>query len=138
MLVISELLPKIQNLQAGRQKANTAGAIIDFLQSVTLVDVLPPAPPLYSRKFLVCISIPHYVFHLLSYQWSDASIIWLTSLIWGEVYVHGMSPLGIWNSTNVRLFFVKHTQTQQRQITETMSSVVEGLFSPTRQRSEHP
>ncbi|KAF8841173.1 hypothetical protein BDN67DRAFT_928885 [Paxillus ammoniavirescens] len=122
MLVISELLPKIQNLQAGRQKANTAGAIIDFLQSVTLVDVLPPAPPLYSRKFL----------------WSDASIIWLTSLIWGEVYVHGMSPLGIWNSTNVRLFFVKHTHTQQRQITETMSSVVEGLFSPTRQRSEHP
>ncbi|KAF9232146.1 high-temperature-induced dauer-formation protein-domain-containing protein [Melanogaster broomeanus] len=121
MLVISELLPKIQNLQAGRQKANTAGAITDFLQSVTLIDVLPPAPPLYPRKFL----------------WSDASIVWLTSLIWGEVYVHGMSPLGIWNSTNVRLFFVKHTQTQQRQITGTMSSVVEGLFSPTRQRSEH-
>ncbi|KAF9228020.1 hypothetical protein BS17DRAFT_747084 [Gyrodon lividus] len=121
MLVISELLPKIQNLQAGRQKATTAGAITDFLQSVTLVDVLPPAPPLYPRKFL----------------WSDASIVWLTSLIWGEVYVHGMSPLGIWNSTNVRLFFVKHTQIQQRQITETMSSVVEGLFSPTRQRSEH-
>ncbi|KIJ69506.1 hypothetical protein HYDPIDRAFT_106142 [Hydnomerulius pinastri MD-312] len=121
MLVISELLPKIQNLQAGRQKANTAGAITDFLQSVTLVDVLPPAPPLYPRRFL----------------WSDASIVWLTSLIWGEVYVHGMSPLGIWNSTNVRLFFVKHTQTQQRQITETMSSVVGGLFSPSRQRSEH-
>jgi len=54
MLVISELLPKIQNLQAGRQKANTAGAITDFLQSVTLTDVLPPAPALYPRRFLVC------------------------------------------------------------------------------------
>ncbi|KAG1883192.1 high-temperature-induced dauer-formation protein-domain-containing protein [Suillus subluteus] len=120
MLVISELLPKIQNLQAGRQKANSAGAITDFLQSVTLTDVLPPAPALYPRRFV----------------WSDASIVWLTSLIWGGVYVHGMSPLGIWNFTKVRLFFVKHTQTQQRQITDTMSSVVGGLFSPTRQRPE--
>jgi hypothetical protein len=120
MLVISELLPKIQNLQAGRQKANSAGAITDFLQSVTLTDVLPPAPVFYPRRFV----------------WSDASIVWLTSLIWGGVYVHGMSPLGIWNSTNVRLFFVKHTQPQQRQISDTMSSVVGGLFSPTRQRPE--
>lgn len=54
MLVISELLPKIQNLQAGRQKANSAGAITDFLQSVTLTDVLPPAPVLYPRRFMVC------------------------------------------------------------------------------------
>lgn len=53
MLVISELLPKIQNLQAGKQKATTAGAITDFLQSVTLTDVLPPAPALYPRRFLV-------------------------------------------------------------------------------------
>ncbi|KAH7915968.1 high-temperature-induced dauer-formation protein-domain-containing protein [Hygrophoropsis aurantiaca] len=120
MLVISELLPKIQSLQAGRQKVNTTGAITDFLQSVTLVGILPPAPPISLRRFL----------------WSDASIVWLTSLIWGEIYVHGMSPLGIWNSTNVRLFFVKHTQTQQRQITETVSSVVGGLFSPTRQRPD--
>jgi len=56
MLVISELLPKIQNLQAGRQKANSAGAITDFLQSVTLTDVLPPAPVLYPRRFVVCSS----------------------------------------------------------------------------------
>lgn len=57
MLVISELLPKIQNLQTGRQKANSAGAITDFLQSVTLTDVLPPAPVLYPRRFVVCSSL---------------------------------------------------------------------------------
>lgn len=53
MLVIVELLPKIQDLQAGAQKANTPGVITDFLQRVTLVDVLPPAPALHLRKFLV-------------------------------------------------------------------------------------
>ncbi|KAG6329974.1 hypothetical protein ID866_9117 [Astraeus odoratus] len=122
MLVISELLPKIQGLQAGIQKANNAGVIVDFLGNVSLVDVLPPVPALHPRRFL----------------WSDASVVWLTSLIWGEIYVHGMAPLGIWNSTNVRLFLVKHTHSQPRQITDTMSTVVGGLFSPSRQRSELP
>lgn len=65
---------------------------------------------------------------MLCFQWGEASIVWLTSLIWGEIYVRGMSPLGVWNSTTVRLFYVKHTQTQQRQITETVSNVVGGLL----------
>lgn len=53
--------------------------------------------------------------------------MWLTSLIWGEIYVRGMTPLGIWNATNVRLFYVKHTQAQVRQLTDAVSSVVGGL-----------
>ncbi|EGN94259.1 hypothetical protein SERLA73DRAFT_114402 [Serpula lacrymans var. lacrymans S7.3] len=114
MLAISELLAKVEKMQSGHQKAATAASITNFLQSVDLAHVLPPAPPVIPRRFL----------------WSDASIVWLTSLIWGEIYVRGMSPLGIWNSTNVRLFYVKHTQTQQRQITEAVSSVVGGLLSP--------
>ncbi|KAI6038982.1 high-temperature-induced dauer-formation protein-domain-containing protein [Pisolithus marmoratus] len=121
MLVISELLPKIQSLQGGGQKATSTGEIIDFLRGVSLVGVLPPAPPLHPRKF----------------TWSDASMVWLTSLIWGEIYVHGMSPLGIWSSTNVRLFFVKHTNSPSRQIAGTMSHVVGELFSTARQRPEY-
>ena len=62
------------------------------------------------------------------FQWSEASLVWLSSLIWGEIYVRGMTPLGIWNSTSVRLFYVKHTQNTQRQLTETVSSVVGGLL----------
>jgi len=112
MLVISELLPKVQELQASRYKSNLTSAIMDFLGSATLKHILPPMTALTPRRFL----------------WSDASIIWLTSLIWGEIYVRGMTPLGIWNSTNVRLFYVKHAQAQQRQITETVSSVVGGLL----------
>lgn len=42
-----------------------------------------------------------------------------------------MTPLGIWNSTAVRLFYVKHAQTQPRQITETVTNVVGGLLGRT-------
>lgn len=42
--------------------------------------------------------------------------------------MRGMTPLGIWNATNVRLFYVKHTQNQPRQITETVSNVVGGFL----------
>ncbi|KAF8921510.1 high-temperature-induced dauer-formation protein-domain-containing protein [Mucidula mucida] len=116
MLVISELLPKIQVYHASRHKTNATAAILDFLGSVTLKEVLPPVPPLNPRKF----------------TWSDASMVWLTSLIWGEIYLRGMSPLGIWNSTNVRLFYVKHSQHQQQhQITEAVSNVVGGLLRRT-------
>jgi hypothetical protein len=53
MLVISELLPKVQELQAARHKPNPTFVIMDFLRSVTLTHVLPPAPPLTPRKFIV-------------------------------------------------------------------------------------
>ncbi|KAJ8078530.1 hypothetical protein PM082_012813 [Marasmius tenuissimus] len=116
MLLISELLPKIEDMQAGRHKTNAVATIHDFLSSVTLKDVLPPAPPLVPRKFV----------------WSDASIVWLTSLIWGEIFVRGMTPLGIWNLTNIRLFYVKQRRENgQRQISETVSNVVGGFLGRT-------
>ncbi|EIN03674.1 hypothetical protein PUNSTDRAFT_47999 [Punctularia strigosozonata HHB-11173 SS5] len=111
MLLISELLPRLQDLQT-RSGAKSSAAITDFLSSVNLSHVLPPPPPINPRRFV----------------WSDASIIWLTSLIWGEIYVRGMTPLGIWNNTNVRLFYVKHSQQQPRQLTETVTNVVGGLL----------
>ncbi|KAF9066874.1 high-temperature-induced dauer-formation protein-domain-containing protein [Rhodocollybia butyracea] len=114
MLMMSELLPKVQEMQTS-QKASSASTILDFLGSVTLTDVLPPAPPLSPRRFV----------------WSDASIVWLTSLIWGEIFVRGMTPLGVWNSTNIRLFYVKHSHNQQRPITDTVSNVVGGLLGRT-------
>lgn len=123
MLTITELLPKIQEIQKTRQKVTSTSTIMDFLGSVNLEHVVPQTPPISPRKFL----------------WSDASIVWLTSLIWGEVYVKGMSPLGIWNGTNVRLFYVKHAQNQPRQISETVSNVVGGILGRTdssRSRSE--
>jgi len=111
MIVISELMPKVQELQTQSTITSTK-SIMDLLSRVNLSHVLPAPPPLNPRRFV----------------WSEPSIVWLSSLIWGEIYVRGMSPLGIWNGTNVRLFFVKHTQHQSRQITEAVSSVVGGLL----------
>ena len=51
----------------------------------------------------------------------------MTSLIWGEIFVRGTSPLGLWNATNVRLFYIKHAQAQNRQISEAVSTMVGGL-----------
>ncbi|OBZ75142.1 hypothetical protein A0H81_04548 [Grifola frondosa] len=112
MLAISELLPKVQGLQASLNTPSANTAIIDLLRSASLEQTLPKPPPLAPRRFM----------------WSDASIVWLTSLIWGEIYVRGMTPLGIWNSTTVRLFYVKHAQSQQRQITEAVTNVMGGLL----------
>ncbi|EKM55702.1 uncharacterized protein PHACADRAFT_256512 [Phanerochaete carnosa HHB-10118-sp] len=115
MIVTSELYPKIQGLQSSLSGPTANSAIVDLLRSAALQEHLPKSPPLSPRRF----------------AWTDASIVWLTSLIWGEIYVRGMTPLGIWNATSVRLFYVKHTQTQPRQITETVSNVVGGLLGRT-------
>ena len=40
-----------------------------------------------------------------------------------------MTPLGIWNGTNVRLFHVKHSQAQGRgQITGAVTNAIGGLL----------
>ncbi|KAL5529427.1 hypothetical protein ACEPAG_5412 [Sanghuangporus baumii] len=111
LLMISELLPKVQSIQSSMSAANSTSAIIDFLRSASIKDALPETPSPPCRKFL----------------WSDTSMVWLASLVWGDIYVRGMTPLGIWNATNVRLFHVKHTQSQTMQISEAVSHVVGGL-----------
>jgi len=62
MLLISELLPKMQQMQAS-WKTNSMPGIIDFLASADLSDVLPPQPPLSPRKFVVSFKnlIPMYL-----------------------------------------------------------------------------
>ncbi|KIM23745.1 hypothetical protein M408DRAFT_249748 [Serendipita vermifera MAFF 305830] len=112
LLTISELLPKIQEIQVSMNRQSTSPAALDFLRVVDFKSILPQRSPVSPRPFV----------------WTDSSIVWLTSLIWGEVYVQNMSPLGIWNNTNVRLFYVKQAQAQPRQITETVSNVMGGFL----------
>ncbi len=45
-------------------------------------------------------------------QWSVASSIWLTSLLWGDIYV---SLLPTFNGTNVKLFGVKQAAPSRRE-----------------------
>lgn len=133
MLFISEVVQKVEDMQ--RHGSAPSAQVMKFLSNTSLDHVIPSKPPITARRFMVrhmCLcfgSLSYSVNQFL--QWSDASLVWLTSLIWGEIYVRGMSPLGIWNSTNVRLFMVKHTQNQQRQITETVTNVVGGFLRRT-------
>ena len=53
MLVISELLPKVQNLQSSLSGASASNAIIDLLRNANLDQVLPKPPPLSPRRFMV-------------------------------------------------------------------------------------
>jgi len=128
MIFITEVIQKVEDMQ--RHRSVPSSEVINFLSRLNLDHVLPNKPPLSPRKFMVsdpleATSVSHM------FQWSDASHIWLTSMIWGEIYVHGLSPLGIWNSTGVRLFAVKHTQPQQSQISEAVTSVVGGFLRRT-------
>jgi len=100
LLLIAEVLPKVHEIQSSAKPSNTTSSIIEYLKLVDLRNVLPPPSPVVPRRF----------------QWTDASLVWLSSLIWGEIFVKGTSPLAIWNSTNVRLFGVKHTS-QPRSMT---------------------
>ncbi|THH08544.1 hypothetical protein EW145_g2645 [Phellinidium pouzarii] len=52
LLMISELLPKIQDIQSSASKSNVTSAIIDFLRSATIHNVLPETPSPPSRRFL--------------------------------------------------------------------------------------
>ncbi|CCA69579.1 hypothetical protein PIIN_03518 [Serendipita indica DSM 11827] len=118
MLTVSELLPKIQEIQTSMNRPSTSPAVLDFLRVVNLSPILPERPPTSSRPFL----------------WTDSSLVWTTSLIWGDIFVKNMSPLGVWNGTNVRLFYIKQAQPVNRQLTDAVSNVMTGLLG----RSESP
>lgn len=57
MLVISELLPKIQELQSTLNPANANGAVVDLIKSTNLEHILPKPGPLSSRRFVVSDSV---------------------------------------------------------------------------------
>jgi hypothetical protein len=92
-VAISELLPKIQDTQrpSGAPSSKIFNLLKDPTTSESLLEHLPPAQPITPRKF----------------QWSTQSSIWLTSLLWGDIYVAGLTSVGVWRDTTVRLFGVK-------------------------------
>ena len=58
MLLISEIMPKLQEIQSSH-KTNPTGAILDYLGHISLKHILPTAPPLNPRRFIVssCVSV---------------------------------------------------------------------------------
>lgn len=95
LVAISELLPKIQDSQP--RASGPSSKVFHLLKEVDLEDVLPPPPPVVPRKF----------------TWSPQSCVWLTSLLWGDIYVAGLAT-GVWRDTTVRLFGVKQAPGPKR------------------------
>ncbi|CAD6567302.1 MAG: hypothetical protein TREMPRED_003499, partial [Tremellales sp. Tagirdzhanova-0007] len=83
LVAISELLPKIQDSQP--RAGAPSSKVFKVLKGCSLSDVLPPAQPIIPRRF----------------QWSPASAVWLTSLLWGDIYVAGLTSIGLWRDTTV-------------------------------------
>lgn len=61
MLAISELFPKVQDLQTARRESNPTAAIMHLLRTVRLSNVLPPAPAPAPRRFIVSVFLPSIV-----------------------------------------------------------------------------
>ncbi|WWC70472.1 uncharacterized protein I206_104423 [Kwoniella pini CBS 10737] len=96
LVAISEILPKIQENQ--QLTGAPSSKVFNILKGVSLSEVLPPSPPIVPRRF----------------QWSSASCVWLTSLLWGDIYVAGLTTDGVWRDTTVRLFGVKQAPVKGR------------------------
>lgn len=97
LVAISELLPKFQDSQPAT-RGGPSSKVFNLLKGASLTDVLPPAPPVVPRRFL----------------WSPQSCIWLSSLLWGDIYVAGLTnPTGVWRDTTVRLFGVKQAPSKR-------------------------
>ncbi|KAL7421522.1 hypothetical protein Q5752_003291 [Cryptotrichosporon argae] len=97
LVAISELLPKIQDSQPPRA-GGPSSKVLNLLKGADLGAVLPPGPPAAPRRF----------------QWSPQSRVWLTSLLWGDIYVAGLLSTGVWRDTTVKLFSVKQAPTRAR------------------------
>lgn len=93
-ILISECLAKVSSLSS-LSSSNTS--VIEYLRSVNLVGLLPPAQPPRPRPFV----------HSLH------SVIWSMSLVWGNIYVQSLennNQFAVWANTNVKLFSVRQKE----------------------------
>ncbi|CAO3650512.1 unnamed protein product [Cunninghamella blakesleeana] len=91
--VLLDYLVKQVEEKCTQEGLTTDAEVLQFLQTVTMVGILPQRQPIFIRKF----------------QWGEALMVWFRSLIWGQFYISSMyqtqSP---WNGTRVRLFQIRH------------------------------
>ncbi|KAI8621724.1 high-temperature-induced dauer-formation protein-domain-containing protein [Chytriomyces sp. MP71] len=98
--LVDALGPKIEAFCL-KEETNDDKKAIDFLNSGTMVGLLPLPQPLFTRKF----------------SYTEAVRVWFTSYMWGNIYIKCANPSGgaevlkhcpsIWTGTNVHLFAVK-------------------------------
>jgi hypothetical protein len=69
--------------------------VLSYLQSGTLVGLLPVPHPIFVRKF----------------ELADGIRSWFTSYMWGVVYLRHLPPSPpIWLGTDIKLFVIKKSE----------------------------
>ncbi|KAL1925499.1 uncharacterized protein VTP21DRAFT_382 [Calcarisporiella thermophila] len=124
LTMIEHLLPRFADLASGQRDQQR---VLDFLKKTTILVGLLPTHPI----------------ELHAFRWSEGLVTWSRSTLWGQVYVAGRNPLGVWNGTNVRLFHVKAPATppaQPRRVSANTAnsgetSPARGISSPQSRRS---
>ena len=87
--LLNILIPEIQRLSSS-QEAFYEQDVLDYLNSGTLVGLLPSPPPISVRK----------------YESNEGISLWFSSYIFGIIYLRNSNP-AIWYGTAVKLFQVK-------------------------------
>lgn len=95
-LVIDRLLPDIERIAALRSSSakldTTAGdtdaRVLAYLREQRIPHLTPPVGG----------------FHPRPWSWTDHALVWLSSYLWGLVYLNGLLPWGVWSDTEVSLF----------------------------------
>jgi hypothetical protein len=100
LTLVDTLGPSIEALCI-ENGVNDDRKVIEYLQSGTLVGLLPLPHPLFIRKF----------------TFSEPVRVWFMSYLWGSVFMKSANPPGgaetmklcpsIWTGTKVQLFHVK-------------------------------
>lgn len=108
-LIIDRLLRQVERIAAGEGvDTNTAGVeitngnantrILAFLQQQNFSDHLPP---------------PETVRHIRPWQWTDNAVVWLTSYLWGTIYVSALLPYALCSDSEIRLFSIHSAQEEE-------------------------
>ncbi|CAJ0753766.1 6874_t:CDS:10 [Entrophospora sp. SA101] len=86
LLLLSELIPKVQSM-CMTQSITTDQEVLEYLKSVTLVGILPLPQPILIRQFL----------------WSEASVVWFSSILWGQIYLASSNHL-VYRDSNEQVY----------------------------------
>ncbi|CAG8640195.1 11015_t:CDS:10 [Rhizophagus irregularis] len=109
LILLGELIPKIEDICIS-QSINSDQPVLEFLRKATMVGILPPPQSILIRKF----------------QWSEASVVWFSSLLWGQIYLASSNYLGVFNGTHVKLFLVKPS-TKEGRLKNALGNAVGGV-----------
>ncbi|KAI9199583.1 high-temperature-induced dauer-formation protein-domain-containing protein [Polychytrium aggregatum] len=101
LLTIAEAMGPVVEQYCVDKELNDDRRVLEYLQSGTLVGILPPPHKIFTRRF------PH----------NEAVAIWFTSYLWGTIFLKSgdMNAVAetaklcppIWTGTHIKLFLVK-------------------------------